>query len=310
MRLLALLGLLSLAACTAVSSADDDDSADVVSDDDDATPDRSDPALWPDTLGGDRTARVRWPSDYDGGDLPVVVQLHGYTGSGQWQWQWPNLSEHIDDLHFILVSGEGTADDAGDRFWNATEACCDFYSSDVDDVAWLTSVLDEVEDQFPVDTDRVYFTGLSNGGFMSYRMACEGSARIAAIASVAGMDYLEDDACTPTNPVSVLQIHGTSDDTVPYDGWDEPDFHIPSARASVERWAGRAGCDLADVSDDGEADYVSTLAGAETTKEGWRAGCVEGRDAALWTMAGAEHVPEFSPNLGADLLGWLLSHEL
>lgn len=299
--------------CDCGEPGDDDDSHDdddAVGDDDDTVLDNTDPSQWPDTLGGDRTARVKWPSNYDGGALPLVLQLHGYTGNGQWQWQWPNLEDHLDDLGFVLISGEGTTDPAGDRFWNATDACCDFYGSGVDDVAWLTSVLDEAIEHFPIDTDHVYVTGLSNGGFMSYRMACELSERVAAIASVAGMDFVADDACIPAQAVSVLHIHGTDDQTVAYNGWPGNDFNIPSARESVTRWAERAGCDVSEVTEGDARDYVEDIAGAETTPESWETGCENGRTAALWTMDDAPHVPAFSDNLGRDLLEWLFAHEL
>ena len=288
---------------------DDDDMAIDDDDDDDDDTENTDPALWPETLGGDRVARVKWPSNYSGGLLPVVIQLHGYTGSGQWARQWPQLDGHIDGANIILVTGEGNVDAGGDRFWNATDACCDLYGSGVDDVAWLTSVLDEVIDNFPVDQDRVYFTGLSNGGFMSYRMACELSERVAAIASVAGMDFADEDACVPTQPVSVLHIHGTNDGTVPYNGASQG-WSLPSAPESVKRWAGRAGCDVDEVTDEGPADYVTNLAGAETDTQSWLTGCDEGRSAALWTINGGSHVPNFNSSLGEDLLDWLLRHSL
>jgi polyhydroxybutyrate depolymerase len=233
--------------------------------------------------------------------------LHGFTGNGQWQSQWPQLDGLVDTANIILVSGEGTVNAGGDRFWNATDACCDLYGTGVDDVAWLTSVLDEVVEHFPVDEDRVYFTGLSNGGFMSYRMACELSERVAAIASVAGMDFADDDACSPEQSVSVLHIHGTADETVPYNGSNQG-WTLPSAGESVERWAGRAGCDVDDVTDEGSQDYVTNLPGEETETRSWLTGCAEGRSASLWTILDGPHVPFFNDDLSADLVNWLLQH--
>ena len=304
--LLLLMVSLSLVACpSGVTHDDDDRSGD---DDDDATPDRTDPTQWPDEIGSDRIARVKWPSDYDGGSLPLVLQLHGYTGNGTWDWQWPRLEDHIDDTGILLVTGEGTVDPDGEPFWNATDACCDLYSSGVDDVAWLTSVIDRVIAVFPVDEERIYVTGLSNGGFMSYRMACELSPRVAAIASVAGMDFGDPEACVPAEAVSVLHIHGTADQTVPYDGWVQAGFQTPSALESVTRWAERAGCDPDDTADAGTADYIDDVAGDETSRTTWTAGCIAGHDAALWTMDNGVHVPSFTPQLGRDLLDWLLAH--
>src|SRR5205085_1686523 len=104
------------------------------------------------------------------------------------------------------------------RFWNIS-------SSDPtapDDVGFVTALLDRLERSLCVDHQRVYATGVSNGGGMAARLGCQLGSRIAAIAPVAG-GYRSLPQCKPTRPLSVLEIHGTADPVVPYDG-KPPDY--------------------------------------------------------------------------------------
>jgi polyhydroxybutyrate depolymerase len=105
----------------------------------------------------------------------------------------------------------------------------------VDDVAFTRGMLDRLEADLCVDPRRVFATGMSNGGFMSHRLACEMSDRIAAVAPVSGVNTLA--TCTPTRAVSVLDFHGTADPTVPYAGGTE--FHWPSVEQSTSGWIAR-----------------------------------------------------------------------
>ena len=183
----------------------------------------------PATLGpADRPARLIAPPEHDGvTELPIVFLLHGYGASATVQDAYFMASAEARRSGYYLVLPDGTMDASGRRFWNATPACCDFAPTGVDDVAYLTGLLDEAVAALPIDEDRVYFIGHSNGGFMSYRMACELSDRIAAIVSLAGSDFIGDMDCVPTQPVSVLQVHGDMDETIGYAGT----AGYPSARA-------------------------------------------------------------------------------
>ena len=79
-------------------------------------------------------------------------------------------------------------------------------------------MVEEVAAEHAVDRRRVYVVGFSNGGFMSYRLACDHADRIAAIVSISGATYADPDRCAPSEPVAVLEVHGTDDRTIPYDG--------------------------------------------------------------------------------------------
>src|SRR5690606_19654583 len=101
---------------------------------------------------------------------PLVVLLHGYGSSAVQQERYFNLTPESDRRGFLYAIPDGTTDRDGKRFWNATEACCDFYDSGVDDAAYLDRLLDTVTSAYSVDAARVYLVGHSNGGFMAYRM--------------------------------------------------------------------------------------------------------------------------------------------
>ena len=109
----------------------------------------------------------------------------------------------------------------------------------------------------------------------------------------------------PSQPVSVLQIHGTADTTIPYYGLFGG---YPSATEDATRWAARASCDPEAVTDLPDMDLEPTLFGDETTVERWETGCVEGVDAELWSIYGGAHIPTFNENFSVQLVAWLLRH--
>ena len=261
----------------------------------------------PTTLGpAERPAGLVIPPAHDGTTpLPIVFLLHGYGATAEIQDLYFRASTTARTQGYYLVLPNGTVDSTGKRFWNATPACCDFGGTEVDDVAYLTSLLDEAESMLPVDTSRVYFYGHSNGGFMSYRMACELSDRITAIASLAGSDFRNETDCVPDRAVSVLQVHGTDDETIAYEGTTA----YPSARASAARWAERAGCDPTAMTTGAPLDLESALEGAETTVEQLRTGCMPGVDAELWTIVGGTHIPALERTWGEAVYGWLSTHQ-
>jgi len=260
----------------------------------------------PTTLGpADRPAELVVPSAHDGvTPLPAILLLHGYSASGAAQDLYFGLSRAARREGFYVVIPDGTVDGSGNRFWNATPACCDFGGTGVDDVAYLTGLLDELEAAVPVADGQLYLMGHSNGGFMSYRMACERASRVAAIVSLAGSDFANDDDCAPSEPVSVLQIHGDADPTILYGG--EPAGAYPSAPDVVARWAERAGCDTGAPVDGEPLDLESGIAGAETAVTRYEAGCAA--DAELWTIEGGGHIPALTRDFTPTVLSWMRDH--
>src|SRR5262249_9298088 len=152
----------------------------------------------------------------------------------------------------------------------------------VDDSAYLSSLIDEIKARYTVDPKRVYFVGHSNGGFMSYRMACDHADQIAAIGSLAGAMWADTSKCKPSQPVSVLEIHGTADADVLYNG--SVGGKYPDAVTTVEDWATLDGCSLMPDNSAPPLDLDSSLMGAETTVQRYTQGCKAGGAAELWSI--------------------------
>ena len=172
-------------------------------------------------FGQYRYYRVYIPAAYDGSEaVPLLLNLHGYSSDNFGQALYANFNPIADTAGFITVLPNGTFDIFGFRFWNVFVAP----GSGVDDVAFLSALIDTMAAEYSIDLNRVYSTGMSNGGFMSHALACELSEKIAAIASVTGtIDKDRLPYCNPTHNIPVMQIHGTEDPTVPYNG--NAEFH-------------------------------------------------------------------------------------
>jgi polyhydroxybutyrate depolymerase len=261
----------------------------------------------PSSIGPEeRPARVIWPTGWDATTpAPLVVLLHGFTASATVQDAYWQLSRHSRRNGYVLLLPDGTMDADGNRFWSATPACCDLYRSGVDDEGYLRALVHEMKSRFAIDPGRVYFTGHSNGGFMSFRMACAMAGEVTAIASLAGATFATEAECGATEPVSVLQVHGTLDGSVDYDG----NALYPSAPVAVERWATRAGCDVTMPTTLAPLDLDVDLPGAETTVARYETGCTAGLDAELWTIVDGSHIPSFHDTWAPTLVEWLFRHE-
>ena len=271
----------------------------------------ADPPL---TIGGERPALVDIPLGYDPTVThPLIIILHGFGPfSGEIQAAFIGMLEMVDAKDFVMVLPDGTLNEDGDRFWNATAACCDFADQQIDDVGYLTGLIEEAKQIYNIDQNRVYLMGHSNGGFMSFRMACEASEVITAIVSLAGSTFADPADCQPaTLPVSVLAVHGTADATVLYDGVADS---YPGAVETVETFASAAGCETDAPTVLGTVDLIDAVDGVETEQVAYTTGCQAGIDVALWTIRDGPHIPFFNlPSSGktsfAELASdWLLAH--
>ena len=258
-------------------------------------------------VGGDRPVTVHVPPDLDPAKpAPLVILLHGFGASGFVQELVFRLEPESDKRGFLYAHPDGTVDMDAKRFWNATDACCDFGNTMVDDVAYLSGLVKEISERHAVDPKRVFFTGHSNGGFMSHRLACDKPDLIAAVASLAGSTFLDPAKCTATEPVSVLQIHGTKDDAVLYDGENVNGAGYPSAAETVAMWAGKNGCN-ATAEMAAPMDIDAQLDGNETLVTR-HANCKAGGAAELWTIQEGTHIPGLGTNFAPALVDWLFAH--
>ena len=233
-------------------------------------------------------------------ELPLVIALHGYASNVWEHSQYLGLIQRINLDRFLLLMPNGTRDSDGNRFWNATDYCCDFEDSEVDDVQYLRSLIDEASEL--VRLGSIYAVGQSNGGFMSFRLACESLPGLAGIVSLAGTTFSDESRCADAAPVSMLQIHGDADDVILYDG-DE----YPGAPETVMRWARRLGCDFNNAETLDDIDIEVASQGVDTRVVRYRQGCAEGVTIEHWRIVGGEHTPQFDSELiGERVVGWLL----
>lgn len=255
------------------------------------------------------------PKGYDASvPTPLIVSLHGYTSSGERHDSRWGISALADEYGFLTIAPDGEREPEGNRsrYWNASSACCNMYGTSTDDSGYLRRIIDQIKSEYNVDPARVYVIGHSNGGFMSYRMAYDHSDVVAAIASLAGANHIED-MPPPPHPVHVLQIHGTDDTTIAYRGGQfefggrESAARYPGAIASVTRWAEYNGCDMTRQGRE-MRDLDASLPGHETGVMKMNTGCKDGGSAELWTISDGAHTPVYSDTWGEQIVEWLLAH--
>ena len=247
---------------------------------------------------------VHLPPGYDGTEpAPLMFNLHGFGGDIASQDTTTDLPELAGERGYIVVTPQGAPldvpDDApaaartagfdGLAFWNffgsdpgevtvngATVALSDLGT---DDVGFIATLLDTVSDEYCVDADRVFATGMSNGAGMSTTLGCELGDRFAAIAPVAGVNL--SGACPGDDPVSVLAVHGDADPIAGYAGGSLMGFDLgnPSVPDRMAAWASHDGCEARPAVDESTPGLAVTR---------W-SGCEDETAVELWTLAGWGH---------------------
>lgn len=256
-------------------------------------------------LGGVRPTELQVPRNIvKGKKYPLVVVLHGYGADGLLQYSYFGVRNWVDRGEVFALAPDGLVDANNSHFWNADPACCAFGSQKPDDSAYIAGLIDEAVANWPIDPKRVFVIGHSNGSFMAYRLACDHADKIAAIAGLAGAATSVPAQCKPSQPISVLHMHGTADTIVPYGGGGS--LTAPGAEASVAYWAGKNGCGTG-LATGTTMDFDSAVPGAETvTKQ--TAGCPATGAADLWTLNGSAHIPSVNDAFSPAIEAWLLAH--
>ncbi|MGI9605058.1 MAG: alpha/beta hydrolase family esterase [Acidimicrobiales bacterium] len=213
------------------------------------------------------------PASTVGSPTPLIVDLHGFTGTAEGQRSVSGFAEigEREGVHVVWPTGVHAS-------WNAGRGCCGrAVQEDVDDVGFVRTMIDEISEDVAVDLDRVYLTGLSNGCAMAQRFAADASDAVAAVACMAL--YLIDQPESDYSPVPVMELHGTDDRVVRYEGGDA---FTPggSAPANLARWAELNSC-VGTPADETLPDGVTITTHAD---------CAGDTEAILVTIEGAGHL--------------------
>jgi polyhydroxybutyrate depolymerase len=217
--------------------------------------------------GLDRTYRVHKPAGLTA-EAPLVVMLHGATGSGEQAEKSYGWDQLADSAKFVIAYPDGIG-----RSWNGHGCCGKAARENIDDVGFITAMVGQIGADLPIDKSRVYAAGISNGGIMSYALACN-SGIFAAIGPDSATMI---DACAAPHPTSVIHIHGTADKLVPYNGGQGTSaVNGPSVADVNAFWRKVDQCDPPDVTTN--APLTTSIAA-----------CADKRNVELITIDGGKH---------------------
>ena len=250
---------------------------------------------------------VQVPDGYDPAEpAPLVVLLHSFTNSGASTGAYLGVQPAAEAQGMLYVAPDGLTNPIGQRYWNATDACCDFFGQNPDDSGYLRDLIDEIRAQLTVNDRRIYAIGHSNGGFMSHRVACDHADLMAAVVTLAGCTWDDPAQCGPSEAVHALVIHGTADSVISYDGGSllAP---YPGAVETVEQWAAHGECVVAGESQP-PIDVEASINGAETEVVVYDMGCAPGGSGELWSIIGGSHSPALVASFGELVVAWMLAH--
>ena len=244
------------------------------------------------------------PADPKG--WPLVMVLHGGGGSGGQMARVSDFGPMAREEGFVAVFPNALG-----KHWNDGRQAnaLDAHGKNVDDVGFLLALIDRLSASLPIDRNRVYALGPSNGGMMAQRLACEAAERFAAVASViANMPEPLTTSCRPSEPLAMMVINGTADPMIPWDGGPvglgrQDRGRVISTRETVDHWIRANGCNMAGDSfllpDKDPGDGVLIRASR------WH-NCSQGTEVLLYAMDGAGHRWPGEPRAGMPLLKRLM----
>lgn len=240
--------------------------------------------------GQTRSYVLHIPPNADG-PLPLVINMHGGGGNAEQHQRYTKMDQLANREKFIVVYPNGTGPFRRRILtWNADTCCGAAATNKIDDVGFLSALIDEVAKQTPVNLKKVYATGFSNGAMMAHRLAAETTGKLAAIAAVEGAPVLT--TFKPTQPISVMMIHSVTDPRALYEGGQGPEFpgtNHRSTHESVEKllsdWVKANGCSTPTI-----APKKTERESRHTAEKSTYAGCQGGTTVVLWKLNGPGHV--------------------
>lgn len=221
--------------------------------------------------------------------VPLLLALHSRSTDGREILRTSQFVAWAAEMNFIVAAVNGAVHE-GASSWNAGNCCTNATTYEENDVLLTSTIIDFVKSNYVVDQGRVWATGHSNGGMMAYRLACDLSDKITAIAVVTGA--LVDPTCNPTKPVPVIHLHGNLDPTVPFYGGGK--FETPSIYSSIDEFSKINGCNIS------PNEYVSPI------KEKYQWICKSGFEALLVNYQEASH--DWGDGYTEAILSFLFAH--
>ena len=235
---------------------------------------------------------------------PLLIVLAGFGSMGSATSLYLGFTQLASDQGVFLVTPDADAPHA--RYaWNPNPQQYPEF-----DVQYLKGIIHDVEARYSIDHARVFVAGHSLGGEMAHRMACDASEDVAAVASLAGQVTKDPAGCAPTRAVSVVEIHGTLDQTIGYNGDVQnspPDPTVPSAHETIAVWARNDACTGAIAATGTTYDLDLDIAGSESSVEAY-GGCPSGIGVELWTINGGVHKPGLTPSFAPTVWSFLTAH--
>lgn len=253
-------------------------------------------------LAAQKYNQIRWqnkprnyivylPKNFDSNEhLPLIFNLHGFLNTSEFQMNYSKLNPFVDSVRSIVIYPEGV-----DLRWNSGTFF--FISSDVDDVGFLSDLIDRAAVLYNADMKKIYAMGFSAGGFMSYKLACDLTNRITAIApDVASMVYDNINSCLPTRPVNIAAFNGAADPITTYNGIP---FNFPSIDSVKHFWQIKNNCN--------ELPIIDTLAdikndGTRVVKYSYQ-NCADNASQIFYKILNGGHVWPGADNVFFDVLG-------
>ncbi|MGD0807512.1 MAG: PHB depolymerase family esterase [Anaerolineales bacterium] len=243
--------------------------------------------------GMERSYFLHVPSDLAADQpVPLVLIFHGFSGTGESMAITTGFDDLADTYGFLVVYPNGMGP-VGATSWNAGGCCGYAESNNLDEAAFVRKIISDLQTGARIDPKRIYATGFSNGAFLTYRLGCEMSDVLAAVAPVAGV--LLNNPCQPQHPVSVLHIHGMTDLSVPYAGSTTPAASgvFESVQQSIATWVHLDGCPSApDLEQNGLTTHATY------------APCKSGTTVELYTLQGIGHTWPPNAILPASQIIW------
>ncbi len=243
--------------------------------------------------GRDRTYRYHLPKP--GGKPGLVVALHGHGGDAVGFEKVAHIVRLADEDGFVAIVPDGV-----EKAWADARGVSDASKANVDDVAFISALIDHGVKDLGADASKVMVLGFSNGSMMTQRIGCELADKLTGIVTISGeLPTVEGPTCAPKKPISVIAFHGTKDPVVPYEGGEVKGAaggSVLSAQASIARWAELDKCAAGKPTASEEPD-TDPDDGTTTKRETYQ-GCANGTQVVFFSIKGGEHKYPVGPEKG------------